>query len=196
MAALVASWGEPSFTPYRSGSRPPTTTLQQFLVLDVRLDRGAVLGLLQPLDDGGVGHTAALAHRHQTVAARHDIQLIDELTRQANASGTQRVPKCDRTTAFLPSIRPTPVITPSAGAFSPTSGRSEWANIDSSQKVPWSNRRSTRSRGHVARWCWTSTLPGPPCANGLRAAPRELFEGNPTKMQGEPLRSIGGMHIS
>ncbi len=47
--------------------------------------------LAQPLDDGGVGHAAALAHRLQRVASAALFKRVDERGHDAGTAGAQRV---------------------------------------------------------------------------------------------------------
>ena len=42
-------------------------------------------GELQALDDGGVGHAAALAHRLQAVAAAGALELVEQRRHEAGA---------------------------------------------------------------------------------------------------------------
>jgi hypothetical protein len=83
--------------------------LSKYLVVDnnaaSRIDRPAPISdstlaasgigrrsrLAQPLDDGGVGHAAALAHRLQTVTGAALFQGVDERRHDAGTAGAQRV---------------------------------------------------------------------------------------------------------
>ena len=50
----------------------------------------------QPLDDGGVGHAAAVAHRLQSIASAALVQRVDQRGHSAGTAGTQRVADHDR----------------------------------------------------------------------------------------------------
>src|SRR5574341_863251 len=52
--------------------------------------------LSQPLDDGGIGHAAALAHRLEAVPAATALQLVQQRGHQLGAAGAQRMAKRDR----------------------------------------------------------------------------------------------------
>jgi hypothetical protein len=47
--------------------------------------------LVQSLDDGGVGHAAALTHRLQRVSAAALFQSVDKRRHDASAAGAQRM---------------------------------------------------------------------------------------------------------
>ena len=50
----------------------------------------------QPLDDGGVGHAAALAHRLQAVAAAGALELVEQRGHELGAGAAERVTEGDR----------------------------------------------------------------------------------------------------
>ena len=52
--------------------------------------------LAESLDDGGVGHPAALTHRLQPVAAAALLERVDQRRHDAGAAGAQRVADGDR----------------------------------------------------------------------------------------------------
>jgi len=64
--------------------------------------------LTQPLDDGGVGHAAALAHCLQPVPTPTLLKRIDERGHDASTAGAQRMSDGDRTAVDigLGQIRP------------------------------------------------------------------------------------------
>ena len=53
--------------------------------------------LAQTLDDGGVGHPAALAHGLQTVAAAALLERVDQRGHDPSAASAERVANPDRT---------------------------------------------------------------------------------------------------
>src|SRR5271170_2704613 len=64
--------------------------------------------LAQPLDDGGVRHPAALAHRVQPIATAALFERVDECGHDPRPAGAQRVPYRDGPTidVRLTQIRP------------------------------------------------------------------------------------------
>jgi hypothetical protein len=50
-----------------------------------------IVALAEPLDDGGVGHPAALAHRLQPIPTAALFERIDECGHDAGTASVQRV---------------------------------------------------------------------------------------------------------
>jgi hypothetical protein len=57
---------------------------------------GGEAALAQTLDDGGVGHPAALAHRLESVTTTALLQRINQCCHDARTAGAQRVADRDR----------------------------------------------------------------------------------------------------
>ena len=55
-------------------------------------------GSAQALDDGGVGHPAALTHRLQPIPTAALLQSVDQRRRDARAAGAQRMTDRDGAT--------------------------------------------------------------------------------------------------
>src|SRR6516162_4819793 len=69
---------------------PPMTKIREVLCED-NVVAFLVLPALQALDDGGVGHAAALAHRLQAVPAAALFERVDQRGHEAGAAGAERV---------------------------------------------------------------------------------------------------------
>ena len=55
-----------------------------------------IVALAEPLDDGGVGHPAALTHRLQPIPTATLFESINECCHDAGTAGAQRVADGDR----------------------------------------------------------------------------------------------------
>src|ERR1700675_5022351 len=61
-----------------------------------RLWGGSGSGVPEPLDDGGVGHAATLAHGLEAPAAAGALQLVEQGDHEPRARRAERVPERDR----------------------------------------------------------------------------------------------------